>query len=295
MNVSNSVEWYPMPFAYTVLFTSFSALGTFCNLFLIICMVKDPLKAFRNPPSYLIMNLAVGDMETCIAQFVVHILLLTGNKYMTDLLYRQGLILCGPDLSLMSLVFLAVERYFCIRKPIRFRIWFTNRKIACLVLLIWLVHFARIAVINYCLAMGIADLGQIEKYTLMMFIISILCCLVWNSATLFTIKQKESNLRQVEGSNGNVQTELTNNRFRAQRKFVVTLVILTCCFTVSLVPFTVLISLHIARNDLGLPEALLDFSKLSYFMNFVINPFVYFWRMPRYRKSMLQVMSCSHP
>lgn len=133
-------------------------------------------------------------------------------------------------------------------------------------------------------------LNQVKEFTLLMYTIFILLSLMCNIATVCSIKRQESNLRSFQGCNADPK-EFQNNRLRPQRKFVVTLVILTSCFAVTLIPFTLLMFLNQLVKDIELHKTLLNIVKVSYVMNFVVNPSVYFWRMPRYRRSIILLLS----
>jgi hypothetical protein len=47
-----------------IYFTHFAGISS--HLLLLICLVKDPLKCFRNSATYLITNLAFSDFITCV-------------------------------------------------------------------------------------------------------------------------------------------------------------------------------------------------------------------------------------
>jgi hypothetical protein len=42
------------------------AFGAISQVFLIVAFIKDPLKCFRNPATYLIVTLAVSDFLACL-------------------------------------------------------------------------------------------------------------------------------------------------------------------------------------------------------------------------------------
>ena len=275
---------------YTIIFTLLSCTGLLCNLILLVCMIKDPLRAFRNPSSYLIANLAIGDMETCIGQLVVHVLSLSGHVETAEVVFKNGITFFGPDLSCMCLVSLAVERYFCITRPIIYRVRFTATKSVCLILVIWFLHISRIVAINVCIPKGIVQLKDVKLYTLLLYAVSVLFCLICNIATLCFMKRKERQGRALQESTG-TQPESQDPRTRSQRRLVVTMVIVTSCIVVTIVPFTILMFLS-NFQDFQIPAEVIETVRMTYFLNFVINPALYFWRMARYRKSIINVLSC---
>ncbi len=278
---------------YTIIFTILSFTGVLCNLILLICMIKDPLHIFRNPSSYLIANLAIGDLETCAGQLIVHGLAVLGHVDKAMVAFNNGITFFGPDLSLLCLLSLAVERYLCVTRPILYRVRFTTTKIACLIGFIWILHISRIIVINYSIPKEIFELQDVKIYTLLLYAVCILFCLIGNISTLYFMKRQDSRALQ-EGTGNQSQNTSTSPRARSQRKFVVTMVIVTSCMVVTLVPFTILMSLTQFKN-VSFPPEVIEAVKMTYFLNFVINPALYFWRMPRYRGSIISVLGCRKP
>ena len=280
---------------YTIIFTVLSFTGFLCNLILLVCMIKDPLHIFRNPSSYLIANLAIGDLESCAGQLIVQGLPVFGYVDTATVAFENGITFFGPDLSLMCLLSLAVERYLCITRPILYRVHFTTAKIASLIGVIWFIHIARITAINYCIPRGIVQLQDVKLYTLLFYAVCILFCLIGNISILCFMKRNDTQSRALhEGTGNQSQTGSTSPRTRSQRRFVVTMVIVTSCIVVTIVPFTVLMFL-LQIQDVSLPAEVIQTVRMTYFLNFVINPALYFWRMPRYRKSIITVLCCRKP
>ena len=278
--------------AYTISFAVLSLAGFFCNLALVICMIKDPLHAFRNPSSYLIANLAIGDLESCVGQLVVQTLPLFGHADTAMVAFKNGLTFFGPDLSLMCLLSLAVDRYLCITRPILYRMNFTTSKIASVLAVIWFLHISRIVAINYCIPRGILELQDVKKYTLLLYAICVFFSFIGNSLTLRHVKKNGTQSRALREGIGNESQNAGTSR--TQRKFVVTMVIVTSCMAVTIVPFTIL--MFVAEiQDVLLPPEVIESVRITYFINFVINPALYFWRMPRYRKSIIAVLFCKKP
>ena len=253
-------------------------------------MIKDPLHIFKNPSSYLIANLALGDLETCAGQLVVQGLPLIGHVDVAEDAFNNGITFFGPDLSLMCLLSLAVERYLCITKPILYRVHFTTSKIVFLIGSIWFLHISRIAVINYTIPRGIIELRDVKSYTLLLYAICVLFCLIGNISTLCFMKRNDRRALQ-EGTGHQSQNTSGSPRARSQQKFVITMVIVTSCIVVTVLPFTVLMFLS-QFQIVSFPSGVIETIRMTYFVNFVINPALYFWRMPRYRKSIIAVLCC---
>lgn len=291
MNVSESLGFLEISPIGATFYSVMLFVGTISNLLLVICIAKDPLNIFRNPSSYLVANLGLGDLESCAGQAVLYLLLQTGNRRLVEFLYRNGLTSFGSDVSITFLTVLAVERYFCVAKPIKYRVWFTNRKTCAFILLLWSFHVLRMSIVGYNLHKGFLELNDFRAYSYIVFALLAVVSLVCNIVTLFTVKRQEINLRKLQRGDAS-QIGLSHNRFEIQTKFLVTMVILASCLAVTLVPFGILMILGELVENLSVNNTSYGVLKVFYLMNFVINPLIYIWRMPRYRRSMMFVMSC---
>ncbi|XP_028400573.1 lysophosphatidic acid receptor 1-like [Dendronephthya gigantea] len=271
---------------FTIISSILIFIGFICNLILLICMIKDPLHIFRNPSSYLIINLAIADMESCVAQLIFNGLLIVGQLDTARLVFESGITFFGPDVSFMCLLSLAIERYLCVTKPILYRVHFTGKKIVALIAFIWFLHIARVAGIIYSLKADIVDIKDVKIITLFLHVVFILFCLICNIATMSHFNKTRA--RELQEGTGN---HAPSARVRTQRRFVVTMVIISSCLVVTIVPFTVLKFLTEVR-DIPLPVEAIAIVQTFYIINFGINPALYFWRMPRYRKSIIAVLCC---
>ena len=241
--------------AYTGAFAVLSLAGFLFNLILLICMIKDPLHVFRNPSSYLIANLAIGDLESCAGQLIVQALPLIGHVDTATAAFNNGITFFGPDLSLMSLLALAVERHMCITRPILYRVNFTTSKIASLLAVLWLLHVSRIVAIIYCIPKGIVELKDVKKYNLSLYAVCVFFSFVGNISTLRHMKRNGTQSRALREGSGNESQDTSTGR--AHRKFVVTMVIVTSCMAVTIVPFTVLMFVSNIQA-VSLPPAAID-------------------------------------
>ena len=142
----------------------------------------------------------------------------------------------------------------------------------------------------YIVSRRIITLEQMKLFTLLAYAIVVVFCLVCNSLVLCWMRHRGTPLQSSESRVGSGTGSFRNNREISQRKFLATLLIVTILFVVALLPFVTFMFLKISRNDSFLPSATFDVVRLLYFTNFVVNPFIYFWRMARYRKSIILVM-----
>ena len=106
------------------------SVGIFANLMLLIAVVKDPLKCFRNSAAYLVGNLALSDMSYN-GLFMVNISLSSkhGIAYpLLNILFYSS----------MAMIFsIALDRFLMIRYPFKHRILMSENKMVVWIAIVW--------------------------------------------------------------------------------------------------------------------------------------------------------------
>jgi hypothetical protein len=100
--------------------------GVVSHLLLFTCLLKDPLKCFRNSATYLIANLVLSDFITCSA----------GLIRMTTIFYVWNTAML---VSLLSVFSIAIDRYVLTVHPFKHRVLLNGRRIAIWILSLWLL------------------------------------------------------------------------------------------------------------------------------------------------------------
>jgi prolactin releasing hormone receptor len=106
--------------------------GFVSHLLLFICLLKDPLKCFRNSATYLIANLALSDFITCSAGLLIR---MTWKISITIFYVWNTAML----VSLLSIFSIAIDRYVLKVHPFKHRILLNGRRIAVWIVSIWLL------------------------------------------------------------------------------------------------------------------------------------------------------------
>ena len=121
--IKTALKYLPIHFALCA--------GVLSHLLLFICLIKDPLKCFRNSVTYLVTNLALSDFIVC----VTGLLTLFGvNRpsvvYISDI---------AMIVSLFSIISIAFDRYLLTVHPFKHRVLLNGRRIAFWNVSLWLV------------------------------------------------------------------------------------------------------------------------------------------------------------
>lgn len=258
------ISLYYLPF-YFLVFT-----GTVCNVLLLFGLAKDPLKCFRNSTSYLIMNLAVSDILTCLCRLIeVHCLLGDGKLYF---------VLHFPAyVSMFSALFLAIDRYLITVFPLKYKLLVTWKITLAVVIIQWVLSFAQVVIEE---SYGNSRFGV---YFTNAFILIIVAGGVFLYAKTAWVLNRQS---QYWENFENFQI----GRLRSQKRFLSTICLVsitTAVCTIPLMVYNISTSSGAVDEHLKRPGSDVVYILLSilFCINFTVNPLLYTWRMRNYRET----------
>ena len=235
--------------------------GIVSHVLLFICLLKDPLKCFRNSATYLIANLAVSDFITCVC--------ITIRKcFEHEFPPIRSLMDTAMFSSLLLIFSIAIDRYLLTVHPFKHRVLLNRRRIAIWIASIWLISFCLLA--RY-LAFRLKKIDQIIYDT--MFIVTALITSLIYILTCFSLKKQGRII---------LQHNRSQKQF-LQENFVKTIMV------VAFIQFFTLVPAYV--NALMCDWSMKDFSvaRLTilqiHFLNFTVNPFVYVWRLRNYQRT----------
>jgi hypothetical protein len=128
-----SSSWISLPSRWIIPRFVIIFFGIFSNIVLVIGLIIDPLKCFRNPSSYLIANLAITDILTCFTGIVLQYWRPCVNGFDIHRFIHLPLYV-----AVFSIVTIAFDRYVSCVHPLKYRILIT-RKVTFIILLLWLL------------------------------------------------------------------------------------------------------------------------------------------------------------
>ena len=145
-----------------IYFTLFA--GILSHLLLLICLVKDPLKCFRNSATYLMTNLALSDFITLVLGLMQ---ILDFSEEMRNVVpYISSTVMF---VSLLSIFSIAIDRYMLTVHPFKHRVLLNGRRIAIWIVSIWLLSLCPL--VKY-LAFGVNQMdGKIHDATFIIIVV----------------------------------------------------------------------------------------------------------------------------
>ena len=243
-----------------IYFTLFAGISS--HLMLLICLVKDPLKCFRNSATYLITNLAFSDLISCVFGLIE---ILDFSEVVSNTSKT------ATFASLLSILSIAIDRYILTVHPFKHRVLLNGRRIAIWIVSIWLLSLCLL--VKY-LAF---DMNQMNNkiYDATFIIIAVITSLMY-VLIYFSLRKKQQDISEQNRS---------GNR-ALQEAFVKTIMIVAFNQIFTVVPTSVYCLINGWADDFSVANLILF---EIYFVNFAINPFLYIWRLKNYRETFLLI------
>ena len=279
LNVGNSPT---ISMAFSIPAMVMSAIIVFGNLLVVLSVWKDPLKKLRSSPSNrIIVSMAIADLlvglVVCplMAYWVWAIL---HQKNLTSVL-KSFFVL--TDVSSGHVLLLTADRVFASVTPLQYRVKVTNRRVCIASIACW-AYF-----ILFGCAFGLWEKGYIIliKIFIVQSLFILASILVLNLVIFFAFRKHRKTTAAQDTSTANRQIMLQRERKLSKAIAVVISAFLLCSVPWYIVQFLMYFctpcSPHLRLLLLGhtVTAALL-------YANSGVNPFLYAWRLPRYRETL---------
>ena len=253
---------------------SIVSLGAISNILLLIAFKKDPLKCFRNSGTYLIMNLSVSDLLTCIfAPFFLDAIKVPELDKVSEFL-----VMSSANSSMLSLVSISIDRFLLVTYPMKHR-YLMDRK----VMILWLFSIWLLASVHPSLALLIGKSNVVVWLYCFNTTIIVISGIIY-AITYLQLKKHSNDISSQNSTESRAQ-EIRNHK---DKKFLKTIILLACIAFVCLVPSMIYFVLKKSLSYLkdGLVSGI--FHKLFiavFYTNFAVNPLIYVLRLPIYKRT----------
>ena len=262
--------------------------GAVLNLLLMIAIIKDPLKTFKSPSSSFILNIAFVDMLVCVLWIIINILDHTSPGYIEIRYLLVRVWFASIGISPLLYLCLSIERFCSVAYPLWHRVHVTTRVCRYWLCAIWIVHIVFETLVSCFVPSVISDK---EMIILISFVgISFLFTQAFYLATYFSLKKQ----REMYFNRQNVNEAALGTikiRLQRERQFLHTIAIVCLILNLTLLPTLTFMIVHViypqfSTMQRGQPSILFRHLLLIFLsFNFAINPIIYGWRLPKYRKA----------
>ena len=249
-----------------------SPIIVFGNLLVVFSIWKDPLKKLWSWPSnYIILSMAVADL-------MVGIVTCPLTAYWGWAVHQMKNPTFGPvtfsiaflNISVTHMLLLTIDRFFALVTPLQYRTKVTRKRVCIATVTCWV----------YFLLFGFAFSLSQDHFTILAAInnlqmFSILICI------FLTYLYSRSAI--IHDSTANRHRRI----FQAERNLSKAVAAVICVFLISFIPWLIvqLLMFFCLQCNGNLSQLVLAFGLTQglVYSNSGVNPFLYAWRIPRYR------------
>lgn len=277
-----------------------SVLTTLANGILLVVLYQDPFKTFRHPPSIFITGLALADFFTGIAvdpffayfYFELYKDTISSERYNYTLKAAGVLSSITMNVSFLTILFLSWTQFIAITFPHRHKQLVTSRRVVVCVCGIWVYSL----LFSCSLLVGVPErIFQKVDVFLNLSLINVLV-LVSYIALHISYRRQVSRLNPADNNAIRIADASEHRRKRDQRHFVVISLFLATCLLVFITPVTVMWYLTLywtpetyeERVKATMANIVID---TTLFLKFLIDPFIYAWRLPKFRQAMKEIFT----
>ena len=266
------------------------------TIFRIICILNAPLMlisilgnvlvlaAFKRTPSIrstsmiLLCSLAVSDLLVGVIGQPIYIAdLLTKNSFISQLSIMVGFSLC--TVSLLTISAISVDRLLAVHFHLRYSILVTKSRVKYTLAIIWSISFV----------VSGFNLWSKRVYHLLVAPV-ILICLITSTCCYIRIYQivrhHQSEMRAQRLSVENNERDGTHAR--ELRKSAINTFVFYVALIICYSPAYILLTLNGLLHMRWQPEW--NFATTVIFINSAVNPFLYFWRLPKLVHTIRQML-----
>ena len=291
MASSDEESYCKLPLGFTgeivamVLYTSLIIIGSSGNMFVILAINRTP--ALKNVCGILIANVAVADLmvTSVVMPLVVYVHIqgfLDRCTFLTPVFVAWIIALFSAGSSLLTLTALSMDRCFAICRPMRHKTIVTKTKAKIVTAIIWMAS----------LTLPLLEIfyhgSALAKY---LQTVGVVCCYsIIVVGGIFTVRHVRAKSRQIVSLHQDQGTShLTASLNQRNKQVAKTIALVVFVFTLCWIPIAYLTGIEIneARNY----RVYFWFATVG-LANSIVNPLIYFYRQPNYRKALKSLLGC---
>ncbi|XP_028392113.1 adenosine receptor A1-like [Dendronephthya gigantea] len=289
-DVSEIFKTFAWIFCLAISLTAF-----FGNAALLFAVARDPLRCFKTRASSVFtISLAAFDLLTGLVYAIWYIANLSRSAVTekTSMVFVFNFVHVKGQCAFLTVLALAVDRYIAVAYAVRYKKIVTRKKLILWTLLIWGYSFIFTTIVNI---LDLQDNETLKDTASYMHLVShVEIVLVLLAVTLLYIASFKSlrNHGKKLRNSGKVNVERKAQYLKSEKEFamaiLLTMIILVCTVT----PHTIYMIIKLAKGLCAHCAGNLDFIRFAYLSEgiylilFAANPFVYAWRLPKFRSAL---------
>ena len=276
------------PTWFDVLILVIGILAVVLNGFLLIAMVRYRSTIFKSKGAYLIANVAISDLINGLNSSILRL------KYTFQIAEAlttaiSSIFWTSLLASFFTIFVMSLERYIAIVFPFKAQVWLSKTRTIKSCVAVWLIA-------ALCSAWEVV-FGNIASFCLIfIFEITILVAMFLYYKIAIKLRQRRTFLTSMQPSGA--RGTRANAKLQRDYQLMTVVVALAIITILTGLPYMVATHILIAQNlftaakyDPNL-QLFVYYNMPVQFLNFVVNPIVYAWRLPDYRLALLRTIHC---
>lgn len=257
------------------------------NLFVCYAIIRDPFKELQTPFNFLILSLALTDLLVGVLMDPVSVIFhltegLPGERRV-DIRMLHILYFILSTASILTLAALTLDRYMAVVHPLKYKNTLTARRSIVVSVLIWVLSLM-ISGVYFKLGYFFYSLIFTNTAVVVTFVV-----LLFVYVSIYKrLNQQSKSLSQRKNLNAQRTKETKKELYttRCQTRVTKALVLVLLAYIICFIPVCIIIYIlnFCTICSCEFIEWLRDLQFVIVLLNSAVNPYLYAWRMPQYKK-----------
>lgn len=286
---NSSIVIEPQNIVLTSISFLFYALAILLNCALLLLLYRDPLKRFRNASSFLIFSLAIADLSGACFSLVLDRFSSAEIPSTLSNTVLPWLIVATHQCSFITVVSISLDRYLAIAHPFKYRTMVTSKRTITINVVVWIVSLGLSALLFFIPQIEARSNGT-EIYVANNYILIAIILPLYPSIHASFRRQR----RQLVSLNS-TNKRLRQEKIKTEKNLANTTLLVSLSLFFFTSPYLVVFIFHITNCISCILsktfQTIWTYYRIFIIFRYGINPIIYAWRLPSYRKSFQKLLS----
>lgn len=274
-----------------------ASIACVANLLLLLTICKDPHRNLRSPSTNLVVNMTVADfMVGSLSGYLITAydgLLFIGKtrKSLENLIAAYvAIAVASIIVACCNVVAMACDRWLAVCAAVNYRTIVTAKRVNSLIVVFW-IYAIGFTSLSFYPAMPLDIYYLFSCHLHVSLPLVILPLVYWK-----TFRALEAHSRRMAnlGPGRNERRRMSSKTVHGEKKITKAFVIVLCLFYVAFVPYVVATNLSYFCPVCAVSKGFQVFFHIAFrfiILNCSLDPFVYAWRVPKYRRAVWTVIN----
>ncbi len=285
-------------YAENVIVIIIGILSVLANVFLLYVMYKDPLKTFRTKISHLVVCLGTADLLTAF-NGILYGFLYPMKMYHKALLYSFWATFM---ISVFTVFGMCVERWMAILYPFKSESIITKQITLYFCVGVWIICAGLASSIHFLPKIMPFVISCLLEVLVLFIVVLYLVILRYfkraqrQTSAVQEVAQRPARKAEIDEESAKQKPTKLARRTATETQLLIVVSILVVILFVTFIPYNLATQINYGYRLFGnRPHPEVNVFRRYFFpikfLNFLINPFVYAWRLDKYRKSFVLVIT----